>query len=392
MIDHLKSGFRFLCRGWRGASAAIVLLLVCLGWRYLLPHDVVAVRPGMRVIASGWRGAGELAARNQARFSSKTALHLKELRVDTGDLVRRGQTLAVMDATELEAQAAAADATVESARATLAASRLSYTRLQSVQQHAQAEAERSRELARLGRDAISANDLEASELSAKTAALDARVAQAQAQAAEQALRQATKDLEAARARVSDSRFVAPFAGLVTSRQCSVGDTLAPGNICLTVTELETLYVSARFDESVLSSIRVGDSARIYLKSQPSVSVHGRVDRINRNVDPDTREFTVDIAFASLPPGWAIGERATVAVSRSAAAPVLAVPRGFIAMRNGRPGVWTEHNGRAAWTAVKTGAADDGYVEIGAGLDRTAVVLAPGKVFAAQRVSPQLGGA
>lgn len=372
-------------------ATAVLCGVVWLGWHFLVPYEVQAVRPSMQPIGTGLRGAGELAARNQVKFSSKVTLRLLALRVDTGDAVRAGQLLGELDTTELRAEEAAARASVGAARASLEASRAAAARQQALLQHAGAEAGRSRELARRGRDAISANDLEAAELSEKTAALDLQAALAQVKAGGQTLLQARKDLEAAIARVSDSRFVAPFSGLVTSRTCSVGDTVAPGTTCLVVTELKSLYVSVRFDESVLSTIRPGDVAQIYLKSQPQRLIRGRVERVNRNVDADTREFTADIAFARIPDVWALGERAVVVVYRPAPA-VLAVPREFISQRGKQVGVWVERNGRAAWNPVRTGASNDRFVEITEGVDRSAIVLQPGSISVAQRVRARLEAA
>jgi len=366
------------------------LVVVGLGAYFVVPRTVAAVHPAMRVLATDLRGTGELAARNQTQFSSKTALRLQTLLVDTGDTVQTGQTLAVLDGAELRAEAGAAQAAVAQALATLDANREGAARARAQWQHAHATAVRSRKLAQLGTQAIAPDALEAAEVAEKTASLDVRSAQAQVAVAEQGVEQARRNLQAARVRVTDSRFVAPYDGLVTERHCSVGDTLSPGSVCLVLTQLTSLYVSARFDESVLATLQPGDAVRIYLKSRPEVAVAGRVDRLNRNVDADTREFTADIAFDHLPPGWAIGERVTVYVSQRAATPVLTLPRDFISPRGGRPGVWVAQAGYAGWQAVGTGTADAQYVQITSGLQSDSVVLRPGRVHAAQRVQAQLG--
>lgn len=366
------------------------LVMAGLAVFFVVPRKVAAVHPAMRVLAVELRGSGELAARNQTKFSSKTALRLQVLRVDTGDTVKAGQTLAVLDATELQAEAGAAQAGVAQALATLDASRESAARARTQWLHARSTAERSRKLAQLGTQAIAPDALEAAEVAEKMASLDARSALAQVAVAGQGVEQARRNLQAARVRVTDSRFVAPYDGLVTERHCSVGDTLSPGSVCLVLTQRASLYVSARFDESVLATLQPGDAVRIYLKSRPEVAVAGRVDRLNRNVDADTREFTADIAFDHLPPGWAIGERATVYVRQRAATPVLALPRDFISPRGGRPGVWVAQDGRAGWQAVGTGTEDAQYVQITSGLQPGSVVLQPGRVHAVQRVQAQLG--
>ena len=370
-----------------GIGAALILWLA---WIYLLSHPVDATLPVIRSMPRSSSGAGELVARNQAKLSSTSTLRVQSLNVDTGAMVQRGDVLAVLDDSELKAQSDAAEAAWVAARHNVDAARFAFMRQQSTQQHAEADAARSHDLARQGARAISASDLEAADLAAHTAKLEAAALREQYLGSQKTLLQQKKTLDAALARVQQTRLLAPFSGLITARSCSVGDTLSLGGSCLVVTDLETLYVSARFDESMLTKLRPGDAAKVFLKSQEDTPVPGFVETINRNVDPDTREFTVDIGFRQLPKGWAIGERAKLTIESRADESALTIPERFLAYRAASAGVWVEQAGRARWVPVRTGATSNGYVEIIDGLERAAVVLAPGDLRQRQRVTPNFG--
>lgn len=264
------------------------------------------------------RGAGELVAREAATLVSRSSLRVVSLLADVGDRVVRGQVLVQLEAGELAADLAAARAAWDSARQAREAAQLTLERALVLRQQTQADGDRADRLSVLSADALAPTELDARRAATRTAALDAQVGQAQLRATEAAQVQARANWLAARARLAEATLRAPFDGVVTARSCSVGDVVAPGQPCLTVVAPVSLRVQARFDESLLSRIRPGDAAQVWLKSQPQVPVAARVVRLNRAVDADTREFSVDLQLAALPPNWAMGERARVEMPHASA--------------------------------------------------------------------------
>lgn len=264
------------------------------------------------------RGAGELVAREEALLASRSTLRVASIVVDVGDPVVRGQVLLELDAAELEANLAAARAGWDNAREAEVVARLALQRATVLHQQTRLDGERAEQLSRLSPGALAVSELDARQTAARTAALDAKAGESQWRAAEAAHAQAQANWLAASARLEDATLRAPFDGVVIARHCSVGDVVAPGQPGLTLVDPDSLRVQARFDESLLSRIRPGDKAQVWLKSQPLTPIAAQVVRLNRMVDTDTREFSVDLQLMSLPPNWALGERAMVEVQ-----PVLA---------------------------------------------------------------------
>jgi HlyD family secretion protein len=130
-------------------------------------------------------------------------------------------------------------------------------------------------------------------------------------------------------------------------------------------------------------------AVVSFNSDPQHPIAGRVRLLHREVDPATREFSVDIALASLPRNWALGQRATVLVRAAGETPVLGISHGFLARRDGRPGVWLNEGGRARWRAVTLGMPAGEEVEIVAGLAPGDIVLDPSGRYEYQPIVPGL---
>lgn len=373
-----------------GAVLLVSLLLTAvLVQRYLLVHRVPAVQVGPRALQTAVKGAGELVAREQAEVSSPATLVVESVLVDTGDRVRRGQPLVLLDSAELVAQVRAAEASAQTARQSIELARLTHRRAEVARRHSEAEAQRALALAARGPDAIAANELDASLSAAASAELDARSSQLQIDTATQAHAEALANLALVRARLDNATLRAPFDGLVTGRQCSAGDTATPGTPCLTVVNPDSLRVQARFDESALPLVRVGDPVTLRLKSRLQTSLQGRVERIHRAVDVDTREFAVDLRLQELPQAWALGERATVEVMAQERRAALAIPRDLVvSARHGRS-VWVVREGRARQVPLQLGLDDGRWVEVLSGLSAGDTLLQPDTVRSGMRVRPEL---
>ena len=123
-----------------------------------------------------------------------------------------------------------------------------------------------------------------------------RNAQAQANAADQALRKLQnfarpEDVKAALARVDqavysvrlleksiqDCTVPAPMDGVVTERLVEEGELPAPGRGLFVVTNLDTVKLTIYVPETDLGNIRLGEQAKISIDSRPGSSYPGHGD-------------------------------------------------------------------------------------------------------------------
>lgn len=334
-------------------------------------------------------GTGTLEARVSATISPRVVGRLASVAVDQGARVEAGQLLATLDDAEARQQLAVAEAALQVSAAALACVRTDHGRAQAVLSQARLEHTRLMALAENGTLSDSDRDkaveklhiAEAEEARAR-AAIDEATAQHHAATSQVALQ---KEL------VAHTRLLAPFAGLIVRRDRDPGDVVTPGSSVLQLISPDEIWVSAWVDETAAAGLAEGQAARIVFRSEPATSYPGRAVRLGRETDRETREFLVDVALERLPANWTLGQRAEVFIVTAQRASALAVPARFLSYRDGSPGVFVVHGGRARWTAVETGLRNARSIELVRGVaagDALAAPLQPGLDLQGRRVAPR----
>ena len=345
-----------------------------LGYRYLWPatvdHQIVTLRPLEHVLTA----PATLDATGRIAVSARIAGRLLEAPLEPNAAVTKGAILGRISAQEMGHELAAAEA--DARAADNATTELHSQRAAAVAalRRAGSHLERRRTLVRnavVSRDEIEQAETDLVRAQAEVARIDAALERAASLTAA-----AIAQARAAAARLDDAVVRAPADGVVIAREANPGDTVAPGAPLYRLVDPATLVVEARFDESVLGLLGAGTAAEVRFTSDPRQPIQGRITRLHREVDPATREFTVEIALSSLPRNWALGQRATVLVRAAGDLPVLAIDQRFLARRDGRPGVWRAEGGRAHWRPVGLGMPAGDAVEITTGLAAGDVVLDP----------------
>lgn len=117
---------------------------------------------------------------------------------------------------------------------------------------------------------------------AQSAAVEQQIVQAQAdiQSAQAEADRMRAELQEARADRSDLQIVAPFEGTVATRSAEPGEVVTPGTPLLTVVNLGQVYLRAFIPEGEIGRVRAGQSARVYLDSNPQQPLEAVVARID----------------------------------------------------------------------------------------------------------------
>jgi len=90
---------------------------------------------------------------------------------------------------------------------------------------------------------------------------------------------AKASLAAAKLKLSYTRIVAPFDGVVSERHVQPGDYVNVGSNFINIVPLPNVYVIANYKETQLTHIRSGQLVDIAVDSFPDQSLRGRVERI-----------------------------------------------------------------------------------------------------------------
>ncbi len=274
---------------------------------------------------------------------------LTEVLVNVGDVVKKGQLLARVSDTTVQAELAQARAAAAEAEATLA--------------EARANAERARQIQATG--ALSAQQI-SQYLTAEQTAL-ARVNAAQAR------------VQADQLRLAQTRVVAPDDGVISARAATVGSLAQPGQELFRLIRGGRLEWRAEVTSEELARIKPGMSAQLALPGSEGQRVTGKVRTVAPTVDPQTRNALV---YVDLPrdSGARAGmfARGQLELGR---APALTLPQSAVLTRDGFAFVYRVGNdNRVDEVKVDTGRRNGDRVEIVRGLAPATPVVATGTGF------------
>ncbi|MGY6275478.1 HlyD family secretion protein [Methylomonas sp. MgM2] len=202
----------------------------------------------------------------RAKVSQAEAqLHAIAARIETLESQKRTQTAKI---SQQVANAAAAAAELQRAGRDLTRiSKLAADGAMSAQSRDNAEAVHMQ--ANAERDRVQSSRLEAeSELTS----LDAQIAESRAQ-----LQVAEAALELARINLSNTRIVAPIAGVIGNRSVQVGQLVQPGAVLAYLIPADDLFVEANFKETQIGDMRRGQAVDIKVDAYSNTVFEGVVD-------------------------------------------------------------------------------------------------------------------
>lgn len=369
----------------KSLALAAVVAAALGGYWYGLPVDVPGYAVSERAIAREVVAPGVLAANRQVMITAKTPGFLSSVNVDRNDIVTKGQSLAILDSAELAHQLAAAEANRRAAEFMIKEAEVERDRAASSLGLAQEDFKRQKQLFQRNTISSAAFDAASNALqTAESALLKANSAIEQARARAQA---AAAEAAALSARLAETNIRSPIDGVVVSRNKSIGDLLAPGAELFEIVDPASIVVSARFDESTIALVKPDQEAQVSFTAIDGVPLAGKVLRVGREVDQETREYTAEISLAELPRSWAVGQRATVMVITESGRPGIAIQQKLVTRERGRPGVWVDREGRARLANVELGYVNGADIEIRKGLTGKDVVLDPAGRYEWQPVRP-----
>ncbi|SRR6266498_106119 len=118
--------------------------------------------------------------------------------------------------------------------------------------------------------------------SSQAAAIQKQMAQAQADISSARADEARSraQLEEARANRGDLTIVAPFDGTVATRSAEPGEVVTAGTPIVTLVDLSKVYLRAFVPEGDIGRVKLGQSARVYLDSDPRRPVAAVISRID----------------------------------------------------------------------------------------------------------------
>lgn len=376
-----EGGFAWSRYLWLGGKLALALAVVGVAayWLWFTPLHVHRHTITSEEIVAEVMGTGTLEAHEKATISTKIPGRLKVFLVDQGDTVKAGQEVARLDDHDLGHEVEIEEANVTAKKA--AVERLQAELLQAKATLEQATANNARVLRLAATRAVSQEDVDKSVESFGVAKANQSRAEAALSEGRKQVVAAGRTLEFRQARLEDAVIKSPFDAVIVRRDRYLGDVVVPGTSILAIVSSKELWISAWVDESSMADVRPNQPARVVFRSRPNLSLEGKVIRLGRETDRETREFLVDVAPLRLPPDWSVGQRAEVYIEIARKHAEVVVPLKCIVWNDRKPTVFLEVNGRAEQRSVKLGIRSRDAVEILEGLSVNDVVLTPARLGA-----------
>jgi len=312
--------------------------------------SVSVVQPAMQPMAQRVTANGSIAAWQEAIVGAEVnGFRLAEVRVNVGDVVRKGQVLATFTTEMAQADVAQIRASVAEAEATLA--------------EAAANAQRARELQATG--ALSAQQINQYLTAERTA-----------QARLEAMRAAARVQQI---RLQQTQVLAPDAGVISARSATVGAVVPAGQELFRLIRQGRLEWRAEVASTDLVRLKPGMTARVTPSGGEPIG--GKLRMVAPTVDAATRN---GIVYVDLPaPGVAKAGMFARGEFELGGAPALTLPQSAVLLREGFAYAFTvDADNKVSQVKLGTGRREGERIEITSGLAPTARVVASGGGFLA----------
>jgi len=120
---------------------------------------------------------------------------------------------------------------------------------------------------------------------------------------------------------------APMGGFVLNLRAGVGEIVDAGGDILEIGDASQMLVrGVAYETPDIQILKVGQKAKLHLDIAPDRHIEGKIQRINRVIDPESRTFSI-FALIDTPKGdIQPGLQGTMEIFTAADAPVMAVPK------------------------------------------------------------------
>jgi len=294
-----------------------------------------------RTINSVVEAIGEVNPANQVTVKSEVSGRVQSIAVVTGQFVKRGEPLLLLDDTDLLTEKSSVQTEIAGATVRL--------------DKAQRDYERQRNL--FGEKLVSQEDFD----SAKTA-LDL---------AKNEIEKSQRRLQTVEDKLSKVRILAPFDGTVLNVIVSKGQVVSgatgvsQGTDLMTFADLDEMVIRAHVNQIDAAKLKQEQAATITVDSLPGVTLEGKVTLVapQATVKNNIKGFAVDVLVTRTDVRLRSGMNANLKLPIARAENTLAVPISAVFSEENAQAIYVMTPTGPARRVVRTGISDYRYCEI-----------------------------
>ncbi|HEY6327202.1 MAG TPA: efflux RND transporter periplasmic adaptor subunit [Candidatus Cybelea sp.] len=320
---------------------------------------------------------GQIAPLEQSTLAFQQSGTIVAINVNIGDMVHRGELLARIDPSTLQAQLSQAEAqaaqysasaqgavvgypvqvqgneaTLQTAKASLANAKLVYdqnkqlykqgyvseTQLQqSEANYVQAEQTYNNAVVGLRNNVVSAQNVKAQQAQAQSASAQAHVLGTQ---------------------LSQTYLYSPYDAVIANRLVDPGAFASPSQPVLQVARIDTVWINVNVPDEDLGYVHPGTTVTFQSTSLPGRTFHAPIQTVNSVPTSGTLSYLARIELRN--PGYVLrgGMLVAVTVTKSRAVGAIAVPRSAVAQTPNADVVYIVANNKAQAVPVRVGVQTD----------------------------------
>lgn len=363
---------------------------------------VKVTRVERRKVVGFVSGVGPIYPLEQATVSSMLSASVKELKVQKGSEVQKGDLIAILENQNLELAKSRAEADLKSTQASFQKVK-SGSRPEEIKQaeasvnsaraslnNAQAELDRKTQL--FQREAISRKDYEQARVDLETARSNYQTAiqnlqllkkgsrKEDLEAAWDLVLQKKSELELAQIDLDRSLIRSPLTGVVTEQFVYPGEVVDIKAPIVTIMKLDEVIVRAHFTPEDASQVKAGSEAQVMVKVYPDKVFEGRVIQIGSVLDPTNGTVEIWVQVPNREKELKIGDYATVKVITRVYPDSLVIPKqaALLDEQTSRAMVMVvDKDSIARSREIVRGVINDGFVQILKGLEEGEIVITEG---------------
>lgn len=262
--------------------------------------SVGVTKAGRKLLERTLALSSELVPFQEIDVYAKEAGFVKDLKVDYGTRVQKGQVMATLEIPELEAQLKQDDAAIQSAADQVTYAQNAVNRYEAQHKALQYQFERLAEVSKTKKGLVAQQEVDDAEGKALASAAQIEEAKSNVEAARSRLAEARAKKERDQVLFDYSKITAPFTGVVTQRYANQGTLMQAGTNSSTqamplvrLSEDDLFRLVIPVPESYVHYIKVWDPVTV---SVPSLNHQfpGKIARFSVDVQEDTRTMHTEV--------------------------------------------------------------------------------------------------
>lgn len=284
------------------------------------------------------------------QISSNITGKVINLLVKEGQVVKKGQVLAIIDGIDLKEKIAEDEYSIDKAVSNQA---ITLNKIEEAKAKYNLAELQLKRYTKLHKDGVVADlDYENIKLAEVVAKASLKALENDKIAYDSELKRLDATLKGTKEKFNNLVLKAPNDGILVQKDIEFGDTAIAGKILFKIVNPKDVWVKAYVDEAVSGDIKINQSVEIKLRSKENETIKGFVKKIDFISDAITNEREIGVGFQNIPKQFFLNEQAEVRIVTKTFQNVLLCESKNIIKYENQNGIWIYKNGFAFFTPIK----------------------------------------